>query len=267
MKDGMRWMLVGSGLITLAVAAGFYVQAGWAVRFWPVENTPMGNIFLSSILAAIGVPLIWIGLAAETRAMAGGAINLLVSSVGFVVSALVLFPTRNQPVLLFLITSGMFVIGLLVLFQYSRRFPFRDTRVTPAPVRGSFVVFALALLLAGGALVLRLPNIFPWNVSPENSVLYGWIFLGNMCYFLYGLRFPVWANARGQLLAFLAYDLVLILPMLRRFGAVPPEMLPSLIIYVAVLIYSGVLALYFLFLHPQTRFGSRGKHTQQPAVI
>jgi len=84
-------------------------------------------------------------------------------------------------------------------------------------VRYSFAGFGLALLLAGTALVMVRRNIFPWPLSPENSVFYGCIFIGAMCYFLYGLVYPYWANARGQLLGFLAYDLVLIGPFLLAF--------------------------------------------------
>lgn len=75
-----------------------------------------------------------------------------------------------------------------------------------------------------------------------------------MCYFLYGIIHPFWGNAKGQLLAFLAYDLMLIVPFARRFATVPPEMLPSLSVYTAVISYSGMLAIFFLFLYPRTRF-------------
>ena len=84
--------------------------------------------------------------------------------------------------------------------------------------------------------------------------MYGWMFLGAMCYFLYGLRSPVWANARGQLLGFLAYDAVLIPPFLGHFATVAPEMRLSLILYFLVVTISAALAVFMLFLHPATRF-------------
>jgi hypothetical protein len=55
------------------------------------------------------------------------------------------------------------------------------------------------------------------------------------------------------LLGFLAYDLVLIGPFLQHFSTVRPEMRLSLVLYTAVVVYSGLLAIYFLFLHPPTR--------------
>ena len=128
-----------------------------------------------------------------------------------------------------------------------------DDSPMPAPVRYSFALFAVVLFLVGTALVLKRPNIFPWVLSTELSVLYGWIFLGAMCYFIYGFFVPKWANAKGQLLGFLAYDLVLIVPYLSHFSKVSDELRLSLIIYVAVIIYSGLLAIYYLFINPSTR--------------
>ena len=80
--------------------------------------------------------------------------------------------------------------------------------------------------------------------------------MGNASYFIHGVTHPRWHHALGQLLSFLAYDLVLIFPFLSLFKTVQPEYLINLIIYVAVLFYSGAIAVYFLFVNPRTRFGS-----------
>jgi hypothetical protein len=57
---------------------------------------------------------------------------------------------------------------------------------------------------------------------------------------------PSRANATGQLLGFLVYDAVLIGPFLTRFPNVEPEYRLSLIIYTVVIVYSGVLAAFYL---------------------
>ncbi|HMZ06679.1 MAG TPA: hypothetical protein PK078_03600, partial [Anaerolineales bacterium] len=111
------------------------------------------------------------------------------------------------------------------------------------------------LFLAGGALVVHQP-IFPWELNPDSSVVFGCIFLGDAFYFLYGLQRPHWHNALGQLLSFLAYDLVLIVPFILLFNTIEPSRYINLIIYIAVLVYSAAVAIYYLFLNPQTRFGS-----------
>ena len=84
-------------------------------------------------------------------------------------------------------------------------------------------------------------------------MLYGWIFLGAACYFLYALARPNWANAQGQLLGFLAYDLVLIVPFCKHFATVDASLRINLIVYTAVLVYSGLLAVFYLMLNRSTR--------------
>jgi hypothetical protein len=88
-------------------------------------------------------------------------------------------------------------------------------------------------------------------------VVIGLMFLGAATYFAYGLLRPSWANAAGQLAGFLAYDLVLIGPFLSRLPTVAPEHRAGLTIYIAVVSYSGLLAIYYLFIHPATRVWGR----------
>jgi hypothetical protein len=90
-----------------------------------------------------------------------------------------------------------------------------------------------------------------------SSALLGWFYLGAACYFLYGLVHPSWQKACGQLWAFLAYDLVLIVPYLLHFALARPEQLPSLLINTLVLLYSGALAVYYLFVKKATRTWSK----------
>ena len=260
MKTVIRWGGAAIGSAAIVVSIGMFLQMPWAVRVWPFPSGQLSNVFVSSILAAIGAPVLWISLSGETRAAAGGALNLSVTNLGFAITVFAFFGRdRQTPVLVFGILSVGMVLLCIGLFIFSHRRQFVDSRPIPALVKISFVVFALTLLLTAGALLARRPNTFPWPLSAENSVMYGWIFLGAMCYFLYAVVFPVWGNARGQLIGFLAYDLILIAPFLAHFRAVEPEMLNSLIIYTGVVSYSGVLAAYFLFLHPSTRFTSSRK--------
>ena len=49
---------------------------------------------------------------------------------------------------------------------------------------------------------------------------------------------------------------VLIIPFIALFDTVQPERVINLIAYTAVLVYSGGLAVYYLFINPQTRFGT-----------
>jgi len=100
---------------------------------------------------------------------------------------------------------------------------------------------------------LQVPNVFAWTLNPVCSALVGSFFLGSSCYFLYGLFFPRWHTACGQLWSFLAYDIVLIVPYVLHFATVSSAQLPSLIINTFILLYSGVLAIYYLLIKKDTR--------------
>jgi hypothetical protein len=158
----------------------------------------------------------------------------------------------------FAITCFIGALFGLWLFSYSWRIPMRDPRPMPRLVYWSFTVFVIALVIAGGSLVFKTPSILPWVVTPELSVLFGWMFLGAAVYFTYGLLRPSWSNAAGQLAGFLVYDFVLLLPFIQRTPNLPEHFVVSQIIYLIVVIYSGLLATYYLLINPDTRlFGSR----------
>jgi hypothetical protein len=123
----------------------------------------------------------------------------------------------------------------------------------PLLVKISFVIFSIVLVVAGTMLVLQRPVVFPWSLKPESSVIFGFIFLGAALYFATGLFVPKWHNARGQLLGFLAYDLVLIGPYLAYLDTARYGHKSSLIIFITVLVYSGALAIYYLFINKITR--------------
>ena len=75
-------------------------------------------------------------------------------------------------------------------------------------------------------------------------------------------RAVVLENAGGQLAGFLAYDAVLIWPFLKRLPDVAPEFRLELWTYTAVVVYSAIVAIVYLALHPVTR----GRHRRAPAA-
>jgi hypothetical protein len=95
-------------------------------------------------------------------------------------------------------------------------------------------------------------TILPWEVTTEGTVIYGWFFIGAAAYFAYGVWRPRWHNAAGQLAGFLAYDLVLIVPFLLLLPTISDTLRPNLLVYIAVVVYSGALAIYYLVLRPAT---------------
>jgi hypothetical protein len=247
-------LFIAGGFVFLALTVGFFFQMTWATALWPWPDGRLSYIFISSIAAAIAAPLFWIGFSGEFGAARGGAVNLGVSAAGMSIHLFLLNSQNPEPRLLVTaIACAIFVLINVGLYLWSSRQPIQDPRAMPAPVKISFVIFAVVLILVGTSLVLRAPTIFPWPLKPESSVMFGLIFLGASLYFITALFSARWHGARGQLLGFLAYDLILIGPFLAHFGTVAPEHRLSLIIYTLVLVYSGSVALYYLFVNKETR--------------
>ncbi len=92
-------------------------------------------------------------------------------------------------------------------------------------------------------------------------MIYGWMFLGAAAFFIYGIARPSWMNSGAQLAGFLAYDIVLIVPLINHFGQVNPALMVNLIIYTFVVVSSGLMSIYYLFINQKTRikWGSTGR--------
>jgi hypothetical protein len=158
-------------------------------------------------------------------------------------------------------------------------------------VRRWFAVFIALLVSTGGALIFQVENIFPWQLDPPVSTLFGCFFLGASAYFVYALRRPQWVIAAGALWSFLAYDIVLAIPYLKMLGGDAGsngysgmygasrsgngdgvnEI--SLVPYLIVLGVSAGVAVYAFFINGETRiWGGRMKelavepHATQPGT-
>jgi hypothetical protein len=241
-------------------AAAYLLQLPFAVQMWPFpDTTPMTFIFVSSIFAAAVASTFWAVLSKEYATLAGIALDYLTIFAPMAIFSFQVGSTTGSDALMaFGVSCAIGAIFGLGLFVWSQRIPVRDPRPQPHPVRWSFMFFTVALVLAGGALVLKTPNILPWTLTPELSVVCGWIFLGAATYFAYSLYRPSWANTAGQLAGFLAYDVILIVPFLQRLPTIAPQFQFGLYFYTVVVTYSGLLAIYYLFISPATRiWGSR----------
>ena len=248
----LRYTLLAGGALILAMGLGFAFQIPFATATWPWPDGGLSYLFIGSILAAVSVAMLWIGWTGEWGALPAGSLNVLVIAATTTAYFFYLSANGRPELVPYGITGILSVIASAAAFLWSQKIPLSDERSTPLLVRISFGIFIVALMLAGGALVLRNP-VFPWKVNPDSSVMFGCIFLGDAFYFLYGLLKPRWHNALGQLLSFLAYDIVLIVPFLMLFPTIKPGFLLSLAVYVAVLLYSGAIAVYYLFIDKQTR--------------
>jgi hypothetical protein len=250
-----RYLLLLICAVQLFFAVAFYFQWPLAVNIWPFEGTtPLTYIFIASIFAAAAASTLWPIYTRNYGALAGVGLDYAVILAPM--SAYILWLGLGGG------DSGKIVYGIICafgalfglwLFLWSRRLPMPDATLPMPPlVRWSFVIFVLALLYTSTRLFLGIPTI-PWPLTPELSVIVGCIFLGAAAYFIYALLKPSWANSGGQLSGFLAYDLVLIVPFLTRLSTVASEFRTGLIVYTIVVVYSGLLAIYYLFVNKKTR--------------
>jgi hypothetical protein len=259
-REGLGALRIGyilAALASLVLAVGFIDGAAWALDLWPWPDSRLSYIFLASILAAIALPVLWIAVTGELAAIQAGAADLAITYGGISAYLIALLGDPGQPELgPFVVAFAVAFFAMLVTFARSRRIPWRDPRPMPTRVRYSFAAFAVILTGAGTALVFQ-ADIFPWPLGSESSVAFGFIYLGAAAYFVWGFLHPRWPNAAGQLVGFLAYDLVLIGPFVDHFDVAEGGQLTSLVIYTAFVVYSGSLAAYYLLIHPETRFRPR----------
>lgn len=243
------WVVCATQIIA---ALGFFFQWPVFVQFWPLPySDSMTFMFAGSIFVAAAASTGWCLYSANYSALAGVAVDYIAM---FTPVAVFTFQIGgNDKLRAFSLISVIAVLFGIFLFSWSHPQPVRDPIPMPRWARWSFIFFVLALIIAGGAMVLKVPNILPWEVLPIGQVIYGWMFLGAAAYFAYGVFRASWQHTAGQLAGFLAYDLVLIIPLIGLWPTVGNTRLLNLVIYLLVVSYSGVLASYYLFINPKTR--------------
>lgn len=264
----VRYVLYVVCAVEFIMAIAFFVQAPFVIDIWPFSGTtPLTFIFVASIFAAAAAATLWAVASGNLGALAGIGLDYFVilgplAIFGFQLAASSGSAAFNVSGIVWLV-DALLGLGLLL---WSVRIPMNNTPPVPRLVRWSFVFFVIALVIVGGRLLLKEPNVIPWTITPELSVVIGWIFVGAAAYFVYGLLRPSWTNAAGQLAGFLAYDLVLIIPFITRLPTVAPEFRVGLILYTVVVTYSGLLATYYLFIHKPTRLWTRMPPSHQTSL-
>ncbi|CAG0932961.1 hypothetical protein TFLX_02823 [Thermoflexales bacterium] len=254
-KTTVRYALFLICAVQFFLAVAFFLQLPFAVNLWPFTGTtPLTYIFIASIFAAAAASTLWAVSTRNYGALAGIGLDYLIILAPVAIFSLQLgVSTGNSQLTTYGIVCVFGALFGLWLLRWSIRIPIDTTRPMPRLVRWSFVAFIIALLIVSVQLILKVPNVLPWAITPELSVVIGWMFLGAAAYFVYALLRPSWVNSAGQLAGFLAYDVVLIVPFLQRLPTVTPQFQIGLMIYTAVVAYSGLLAFYYLFIRKPTR--------------
>jgi hypothetical protein len=246
------WSVVG---VQAAFALGFAFEVEPVLELWPFGGGRFTMLFLASIFAAAAASTAWCLARDVPRAFAGIALDYLVILGPLAVYSFVRavdeidYPGRVAG---FGVACLLGAGGGVLLLREARRHEWRNDRRTPSLVLWSFGVFLAALVVVSALLIAR-RSVLPWPVTDDQSTVIGLMFLGAAAYFAYGLVERRWENAGGQLAGFLAYDLVLIGPFFGRLPDSPDEFRTELVVYTAVVVYSGLLAAFYLFVNRATR--------------
>jgi hypothetical protein len=250
----LQLFVIGFGVVDLILTAGYLFQMEWATDTWPWPVNPLDFILVSSFLAGATATILWLGFVGDWGAATGATMNVGSMNVGAAIFLYEKYAGSGDPRFLTrAIAFTVFALMNAAVFVWTLRHPIRDKRPASKVLRGLFVVFSGLLIFAAVQLMRQSPTIFPWPLEPDTEVMFGWLFLGSAIYFTYGLLRPSWHNMRGQLLAFLAYDLILIPPYTYLFPMVQPEHFTSLCVYMVVLVFSTVVSVYYLFIDKTTR--------------
>jgi hypothetical protein len=245
--------LVGlAGAANLGAAAYLTTQPPGVIDGWPWELTRLSVLFLAAMLAAVGAAAVWIGVRGDGGALPAGFTNLAVTGAGVAGWLAFTEPDRRG------LAAGIALLAALNLalaVVTHRAIVRRAAPVEPPPrlIRWSFVVFAAVLAAVGIALITGTSGVMPWQVGPGTAEVFGWIFLGDAFFFTYPLVWPTSDGGRAQMWSFLGYDLVLLAPLAAVLPGVDPALRPNLLAYLAVLVYSTVLGVWYLVARPLSR--------------
>lgn len=254
--------------VALVLAIGFGFQLEWATRLWPWTEGRLTYIFLSSILAVVAASVAtWVYTDEPAEGQALSLVTFIAATAGAIQFARVYARVDEDQLLAAAIVFALAALVSAAIAVWSFRHSFRDTVPTPKILRWTFAVYVAALVITGIAMIATVETIFPWPLNPDSSVLFGWVFLGAAVYFLHAVLVPYRNNARGQLAGFLAYDIVLIAPFLRHFSDVADDRFLSLLTYTAVIIFSGAIAVYYLFFDPRLRLFTLSELRTRPTPV
>lgn len=243
LAPGWRVVIAAAGVANLGVAGVLTTQPTGLFARWPWELTRLSALFLAAMFAAVGAASLWIAATGARDALPAGFANLVVLFGGAAGWLALAEPDRRGAAAAL---AGVAAVNL-GLFAATQRG--RGGEVgTPLPpvVRTAFVVFVVVLVGVGGALVAGVEGVLPWTVGPGTAEVFGWIFLADAVFFLHPLRWPGPDRGRTQLVAFLGYDLVLLWPLAATVPGADAAVLPGLLVYLAVLAGSAVLAVSVL---------------------
>ncbi|MGE3799191.1 MAG: hypothetical protein AB7G88_15290, partial [Thermomicrobiales bacterium] len=192
----IHWMFVAVGVALSILAFGLARRQTWATRLWPWDDQRMTYIFLASILMAIAVPMLWVGLTRDIAAFEPISLEIGVVSLGIGGYFALRWWRHDESDLVRHVAAAVLTgIVALVLSRLSGSIALNDRREMPRYVRISCLIFLFVLIPIGTALTVQSSDNFPWELLPQTSTVIGLIFLGSALLFAWIWFHPKWAYA------------------------------------------------------------------------
>lgn len=225
----------------LVILLGLFFLLLGMILLWGMPRFPtswLNAYLIGATLIAYAVPLLWIGVTETYKALLGGGLSIMISFGGMGI-----FLLRLSLKMSGVHQLGEFCLYLAVLaiwfFFLGLKIPKKKSDRIPLTTQLLFAISMTVALLEGLYLIIPMPGHFPWLLTPELSVLYGWILIGSSLFFGWGLLQPIWENGYPLLYALLIYDALLIGPLLNLFKQPPQVAVVPIFLWFALIIVGG----------------------------
>ena len=218
-----RISMISEGCAFLALAVGFGVHHPWVTWLWPFGDAPMTEIFFAALLASFGVGSIVIAIECERRSAIGGALSLAVASALF---AIMIAASAAHGTTDGLRWHGVVFAVVSVIAAATCRDLWLSERKRNLPSitkcwRVSLGGMALLATTSSFALLFSIGGVLPWMLSRPSELLIGALLAGMAVEYAYVAMSGDRGACRLLLIGMLAYDLIMIGPLLRNVRKVP----------------------------------------------
>ena len=218
-----RLSMIGEGCAFLALALGFGNHHPWVTWLWSFGDEPMTEIFFAALLASFGVGSIVIAIDCERRSAIGGALSLAVTSALFAI----MIATSATPGITYglrwhgVVFAAVSVIAAATLRNRQLSRPNQTLPNIKASWRLMLGGFAILTAISAAALLFSGWSVLPWKLSRPSELLIGALLAGLAVEYAYVALSGDRGACQLLLIGMLAYDLIMIGPLLNNWRNVP----------------------------------------------
>lgn len=227
----VRGIIILAGLLFLLLGMLFMLGISKLTGEW------LNSYFIGACLLAYAIPTLYIGITQAYKALVGGALNVIVTF--GMVGLFILRLSAEMPEIARLGEGALYIAILAVwLFLLGLRVKTRKDDRLPISTQWLFAVVFTIALAEGLFLLVPIPGHFPWLLTPELSVIFGWVLVGGALYYGWCMVCPIWENGYPGLYGLIVYSGLLIGPYLSLLGGTDVAVIP-LYLWLAIIVSAG----------------------------